>query len=51
MVAVIFIFLGAEAALWLALLPPNVKEPKGSYVWSSRKEIVDWVNGPAPASP
>jgi len=38
---------GAVAPTWLALLPNNVKEPRGGYVWL-RKEIVDWVNGPLP---
>jgi carbonyl reductase 1 len=41
--------LGAAAASWLAMLPPNnVLNPKGSYVWHD-KQIVDWVNGPTPS--
>lgn len=40
---------GAVAPSWLALLPPNVKEPRGAFVWHS-KEIIDWVNGPTPAN-
>lgn len=38
---------GADAPAWLALLPPNVKEPRGGYVWHTR-DIADWVNGPTP---
>jgi len=38
---------GAEAAVWLAQLPPNVETPRGQYVWTN-KAIVDWVNGPTP---
>jgi len=38
---------GSEAPIFLALLPPNVKEPRGGYVWYT-KQIVDWVNGPVP---
>ncbi|RWS17815.1 Carbonyl reductase [NADPH] 1-like protein [Dinothrombium tinctorium] len=32
---------GAEAPTFLALLPPNVKEPKGQMVWFD-KRIVNW---------
>jgi len=39
---------GADAPVHLALLPPNVKEPRGGYVWHN-KAIVDWVNGPTPS--
>ena len=38
---------GAVCPTYLALLPPNIQEPKGAYLWS-RKEVVDWVNGPIP---
>lgn len=38
---------GAVAPSWLALLPPNVQEPKGAFVWCD-KTIVDWVKGPMP---
>jgi len=38
---------GAAAPSWLALLPPNVQEPNGAYVWHD-KRIVDSVNGPLP---
>jgi carbonyl reductase 1 len=38
---------GAAAPAWLALLPPNVQEPRGGYVWHN-KVITDWVNGPTP---
>lgn len=41
---------GADAATWLALLPPNnSSNPKGAYVWHDRT-IVDWVNGPDPGA-
>jgi len=39
---------GAMAPSWLALLPENVEEPKGAYVWFD-KRIIDWVNGPTPS--
>lgn len=39
---------GAEAPLYLALLPPDVKSPHGCYVWCN-KAVVDWVNGPTPS--
>ncbi len=39
--------IGAVAPSWLALLPPNVQEPKGLFVWCD-KTIVDWVKGPMP---
>lgn len=38
---------GAEAPVYLALLPENTVKPKGDYVWFT-KDIVDWVNGPLP---
>lgn len=41
------LYLGAVAPSWLALLPPNVQEPKGLFVWCD-KTIVDWVKGPMP---
>ncbi len=40
---------GSEAIVWAALLPPNVKEPRGGYIWHD-KTIVDWVNGPTPSN-
>ena len=43
----ILLLTGAMVPSWLALLPPNIKEPKGDYVWPNN-QIVDWVNGPAP---
>lgn len=42
-----FVSVGAEAPLYLALLPPDVKSPRGCYVWCN-KAIVDWVSGPTP---
>ncbi|KAK4011557.1 hypothetical protein OUZ56_020675 [Daphnia magna] len=42
---------GAEAACWLAMLPPSSPDnvvPKGAYVWHD-KQLVDWVNGPTPS--
>lgn len=39
---------GSIAPTFLALLPPNVKEPRGGFVWKD-KQIVDWVNGTMPA--
>jgi len=38
---------GAVAPTWLALLPKNVEEPRGDYVWLN-KQIVDWIHGPMP---
>jgi len=38
---------GAVAPSYLALLPPNITEPKGAYLWY-KKQVVDWVNGPLP---
>lgn len=39
---------GAEAPVWLALLPPNdPKNPMGNYVWCD-KTIVAWIKGPLP---
>lgn len=32
---------GARAPLVLALLPPNIKEPRGAYVWKDGKPV-DW---------
>ncbi|KAK7072778.1 hypothetical protein SK128_004133 [Halocaridina rubra] len=40
---------GAVSPSYLALLPPNVKEPKGAYLWYD-KQVVDWVNGPLPTA-
>lgn len=37
----------AVATCWLATLPKNVEEPRGGYVWFT-KRIVDWVHGPMP---
>lgn len=39
---------GAAAAVYLSLLPPNVKEPRGAYIWHD-KRIVAW-NQPPPAA-
>ncbi|XP_054264351.1 carbonyl reductase [NADPH] 3-like [Macrosteles quadrilineatus] len=33
---------GAEAPTYLALLPPDVKEPRGQFVWKD-KTVVSWV--------
>merc|ERR1712136_94312 len=41
---------GAVAPTWLALLPKNVEEPRGGYVWLD-KQIVDWIHGPMPECP
>ena len=38
---------GAEAPVYLALLPKNCTKPKGDFVWHT-KEIRDWVNDPKP---
>ena len=38
---------GAVCPSYLALIPPNVSEPKGAYLWS-KKQIIDWVEGPTP---
>lgn len=38
---------GAAAAVYLSLLPPNVKEPRGAYIWHD-KQIVAW-DQPTPA--
>lgn len=35
-------FQGADAPTYLALLPPNVKEPRGAMIWFDRS-IVDWT--------
>jgi len=34
---------GCQAPVYLALLPPNVKTPRGGYVWCDKK-TVDWIN-------
>ena len=34
---------GADAPSYLALLPKNVKEPRGQMIWYDRK-IVNWYN-------
>nr|XP_045600109.1 carbonyl reductase [NADPH] 1-like [Procambarus clarkii]XP_045600110.1 carbonyl reductase [NADPH] 1-like [Procambarus clarkii] len=39
---------GAVCPSYLALLPPNIKEPRGAYLWYN-KQVVDWVNGPTPS--
>lgn len=36
----LFYFSGAETPIYVALLAPNIKEPRGRMV--SNKEIVDW---------
>jgi len=41
---------GAVAPTWLALLPKDVEEPRGGYVWLN-KQIVDWIHGPLPECP
>ncbi|KAG8327978.1 hypothetical protein J6590_006154 [Homalodisca vitripennis] len=33
---------GADAPTYLALLPPNVSQPRGQYVWKDRT-IVSWI--------
>lgn len=39
---------GAVCPVYLALLPPNISEPKGGYLWHD-KTIVDWTTKkPAP---
>ncbi|XP_076046160.1 carbonyl reductase [NADPH] 1-like isoform X2 [Oratosquilla oratoria] len=38
---------GAVCPSYLALLPNDVEEPRGGYLWS-QKQIVDWVHGPIP---
>jgi hypothetical protein len=43
----ILLFPGADAPVYLALLPKNVKSPRGAYIWCNR-DIVDWVKGPTP---
>ncbi|CAB3362467.1 Hypothetical predicted protein [Cloeon dipterum] len=40
---------GAVGPLYCALLPPDVKEPRGQFIWKDCS-IVDWVNGPTPSS-
>ncbi|XP_069959513.1 carbonyl reductase [NADPH] 1 isoform X3 [Cherax quadricarinatus] len=40
---------GAVCPSYLALLPPDIKEPRGAYLWYD-KQIVDWVNGPTPTA-
>ncbi|CAG0894684.1 unnamed protein product [Darwinula stevensoni] len=40
---------GAVSSVYAALLPPNIEEPKGAYIWHD-KQIVDWVNGPLPSA-
>jgi len=42
-----FVPIGAEAPLYLALLPPDVKSPRGCFVWCD-KAVVNWVSGPTP---
>ncbi|XP_045131876.1 carbonyl reductase [NADPH] 3-like [Portunus trituberculatus] len=39
---------GAACPAYLALLPPNISEPRGAYLWHD-KSVVDWTNKkPAP---
>lgn len=38
---------GAVGPLYAALLPENIAEPKGQFIWCD-KQTVDWVNGPLP---
>ena len=39
---------GAACPAYLALLPPNITEPKGAYLWHD-KSLVDWTGKiPAP---
>ncbi|XP_076046039.1 carbonyl reductase [NADPH] 1-like isoform X1 [Oratosquilla oratoria] len=38
---------GAVSPCYLALLPNNIKDLRGAYIWS-KKEIIDWVHGPIP---
>ncbi|XP_042892822.1 carbonyl reductase [NADPH] 3-like [Penaeus japonicus] len=38
---------GAVVPSYLALLPPNIKEPKGAYLWYDMR-VIDWVKGPIP---
>lgn len=39
---------GAACPSYLALLPPNISEPKGAYLWHD-KRVVDWT-GPSPGA-
>ncbi|CAH1403882.1 unnamed protein product [Nezara viridula] len=39
---------GSDAITYAALLPAGTKSPKGDFIWRDR-QIIDWVNGPAPA--
>ncbi|PSN32501.1 hypothetical protein C0J52_21941, partial [Blattella germanica] len=38
---------GADAPVYLALLPPAVTSPRGEYIWCNR-DIVNWAKGPTP---
>lgn len=38
---------GAEIPLYAALLPKNVVQPVGSFIWWN-KQVIDWINGPIP---
>ncbi|CAG7720700.1 unnamed protein product [Allacma fusca] len=38
---------GAACPVYLALLPPHTKSPRGSFV-DTDKSIVDWIHGPVP---
>lgn len=40
---------GAVCPSYLALLPPNVTELRGAYLWHD-KQVVDWENGPTPSA-
>ena len=37
-----YLFKGASAPAWLALLPQNIGEPKGEFIWFDN-QIVDWT--------
>ncbi|XP_068235106.1 carbonyl reductase [NADPH] 1-like isoform X2 [Palaemon carinicauda] len=39
---------GAVCPSYLALLPPDVKDLRGAYLWYD-KQVVDWENGPTPS--
>ncbi|XP_047113995.1 carbonyl reductase [NADPH] 1-like [Schistocerca piceifrons] len=39
---------GADAPVYLALLPPGVSSPRGEYIWCDR-QVVNWFKGPMPA--
>ena len=35
---------GAVSATFAALLPPNITEPKGAYIWEDAT-VRDWIDG------